>query len=201
MKRLHATHAKSKPRRDAIIRAALECFVEKGFTDTSIVDICRRAQASTGSVYHHFKSKPGLAAAVYLSGIQDYQNGLIETLARQKKAMDGIFALIDFHLKWVEQHENWARYLFQHRHAEFMAEDNTENSLNQLNLAFSRGLADWFQGYVKTGTFRKLPKDIFISLLFGACQEYARQYLAGFAVTDVDNASKEIAKGVWAALT
>lgn len=200
MKTLHATHADSQRRQNTIIYAALICFVEKGFTDTSIADICRKAEASTGSVYHHFKSKSGLAAAVYLNGISDYQRGMLAALEKHTKAKEGVFALVAFHLSWVARHSEWARFLFQHRHAEFMGREETEKKLNQLNAVFAGGMAGWFKKHIDAGRFRSLPRDIFISLLMGPCQEYARQYLSGHTVSSIESATLEIAKGAWAAL-
>ena len=201
MKTKHAVHAHSQSRQDSIIQAALTCFNQVGYTNTGIADICRVAEASTGSVYHHFGSKSGLAAAVYLSGIRDYQTGMLAALRPELSARDGVFTLITFHLNWVVRHPAWARYLFQHRHAEFMGGEAVENTLRELNARFSSSMAGWFGKHIEAGRIRVLPRDLFLSLLLGPCQEFARQYLAGYTVTDVDRAAVEIAAGAWAALS
>ncbi|PIP38353.1 MAG: TetR family transcriptional regulator [Desulfobacterales bacterium CG23_combo_of_CG06-09_8_20_14_all_51_8] len=198
MKKPNATHAGSPQRQREIIDAALACFTEKGFPATSIADICRKAGASTGSVYHHFKSKGRLAVAIYLEGIRDYQTGMIESLSGQASAREGIFAIVRYHLMWVKQNPEWARFLFQKRHAEYM--DDTENDMKQLNAAFVQAMASWFKPHIQTGKIRPLPRDLLIALLLGPCQEYSRQYLSGRAVTDVDEAAGVMAEGAWAAL-
>lgn len=198
MKTLNSTHASSKTRRRQIIEAALACFTEKGFTDTSIMDICKKAAASTGSVYHHFKSKGKLAAAIYLEGIRDYQTGMVKTLSNQKAARDGIYAVIRYHLSWVKKNPDWARFLFQKRHAEYM--DDSENEMKRLNAEFARGMSAWFQIHIRTGQIKPLPRDVMIALLLGPCQEFARLYISGYARTDVSNAVESLAEGVWASL-
>ena len=55
-------------RRQAILDAALACFTNKGFTETTMEDIRIRSGASTGSIYHHFSNKEMLARALYLEG-------------------------------------------------------------------------------------------------------------------------------------
>jgi len=40
-----------------------------------MADIRVRARASIGSIYHHFRSKEQLAAALYVEGLRDYQEG------------------------------------------------------------------------------------------------------------------------------
>ncbi len=126
MKTKNSTHAGTAARRKEIIQAALACFTELGFTHTGMADIRRRSKASTGSIYHHFKSKQQLAAEVYIEGIRDYQEGFVSALEEQEHARDGIFAVVNYHLKWVEKNPEWAVYLFQKRYAEFMGSTEGE---------------------------------------------------------------------------
>lgn len=49
--------------REKILDAAMICFSRKGFTETTIPDICREAQLSTGAVYRYFKNKDDLIEA------------------------------------------------------------------------------------------------------------------------------------------
>ncbi|MZR62146.1 TetR/AcrR family transcriptional regulator [Alcanivorax sp. DP30] len=46
--------------RDAILEAAAWCFMERGFSATSIDDIARQLSATKGMVYHYFDSKAEL---------------------------------------------------------------------------------------------------------------------------------------------
>lgn len=189
---------RSRQRRDRIIGAALSCFTELGYERTTMADIRHRSQASTGSIYHHFKSKEQLAAVVYLEGIRDYQAGLLRVLERQDEASEGVRAVVRYHLTWVVEHTDWARFLLQMRHAEFMA--GTEEAFRDLNSRFARGMADWVVGQVRKGRIRGYARDVFIAILLGPCQEYARQWIGGQAVTEPQAAAEEIADAVWAAL-
>jgi AcrR family transcriptional regulator len=47
-----------------ILSAALECFVEKGFTATRLDDVAQRAGVSKGTLYLYFDSKEALLEAV-----------------------------------------------------------------------------------------------------------------------------------------
>ncbi|MFZ5564949.1 MAG: TetR/AcrR family transcriptional regulator [Thermodesulfobacteriota bacterium] len=198
MKKPNATHTDSPRRQRQIIDAALACFTEKGFPATGIADICKKAGASTGSVYHHFKSKGKLAAAIYLEGIRDYQTGMIDALSKETTARGGIFAIVHYHLTWVESHPEWARFLFQKRHAEYM--DDTEDRLKQLNAAFAKSMSAWFAKHIESGDIRPLPRDVFIALLLGPCQEFARMAVSGYAKTDVTAAAGKMAAAIWAGL-
>jgi len=198
MKKINSTHAQSSIRQKQIIDAALSCFSEKGFTETSIADICRKAGASTGSVYHHFQSKGRLAAAVYLEGIRDYQSGMIQKLSEQESARDGIHAIVTYHLSWVEENPDWAQFLFQKRHADFMGDIETE--MNHLNAEFARAMSAWYQKCVEAGCLRIFPRDVLISLILGPCQEFSRIYISGYASSKVEDAARAISNAVWASL-
>ncbi len=199
MKRLNTRHAATEKKQRQIIQAALACFTENGYSETRIVDICNRCNANTGSIYHHFKSKELLAAQVYLEGIRDYQTGFLDILQKQKKAREGIFALITYHLKWVEKNPGWARFLIQKRHAEFMGA--TADGFNSLNKVFMKGCATWFGKHIESGILRPLPKEIFISILLGPCQEYSRLLVSGvIAKPAVHKAAQELGLAAWRAL-
>lgn len=47
----------TEKRRQQILKAAGDCFSEKGFHQSSMADICKRAKLSPGTVYHYFGSK------------------------------------------------------------------------------------------------------------------------------------------------
>jgi AcrR family transcriptional regulator len=195
MKRRKSSHPGTKSRRKAIIQAALECFSEIGFTETSMEDIRRRSHASTGSIYHHFKSKEQLAVEVYLEGIQEYQDGLITALESQKGAKRGIHALIEHHLKWVEGNVEWSRYLFQKRYSLSMTA--MEEQMSAMNREFLQRASEWFASQLRTGTLRPMPPDIYISILLGPCMEFTRQYLSGLARTSLEKAVEYLVEAAW----
>jgi AcrR family transcriptional regulator len=198
MKKCNSKNAKTAVRRKEIIQAALACFTKRGFSKTSLADIRRRSKASTGSIYHHFKSKEQLAAEVYFEGIRDYQRGFLAILEKQQRPRGGIFAMIEYHLRWVEAHPDWARFLFQKRRAEFM--DKTKEEFDRLNQEFIGRTWAWFQHHIKAGSIRNLAPDFFISILLGACQEFTRQYLSGNASSNLDQAIQELGRAAWRAL-
>ena len=58
----------------ALLSAASDCFVEKGFDATTMTEIAARAGASIGSLYQFFPTKEALAEAL----ITSHANGLNE---------------------------------------------------------------------------------------------------------------------------
>src|SRR5260370_239185 len=52
--------ARAAERRQAIIEAALDEFIARGFTATRLDDIARRAGVAKGTIYLHFKDKESM---------------------------------------------------------------------------------------------------------------------------------------------
>lgn len=198
MKRIGSKHAGTDERKKEIIRAALECFTETGTEHTAISEICRRAGASTGSLYHHFKSKENLAAAVYLEGIAAYQDGFVTALEASKDARSGIFGVISYHLDWVAKHRRWAKYIVRERHAPFMGENEAE--LHRLNRDFMKSIAGWFKGHIDAGRIIRLTPGLYQAVLMGPVQEYVKSYMLGGRSSGHTAVAEELGRAAWAAL-
>lgn len=198
MKKLNVRHSNTDNRKKAIIHGALECFISTGIAETSISDICKQSQSSTGSVYHHFGSKEQLAAAVYIEGIIDYQAGFVRTLESSTDAKSGIYNVIAYHLDWVKNNPDWSIFLFRERHASFMGQN--ENELNRLNGEFMKTISVWFFGHVASGALKKLKPDLYQPILIGPVQEYVRYYVSCSHKPDMKNVAEELGRAAWLAL-
>jgi AcrR family transcriptional regulator len=53
--------------KDVVLRTALELFVEKGITATTIRDISKKGKIAEGTLYRYFESKEALAKELYVS--------------------------------------------------------------------------------------------------------------------------------------
>ena len=185
-------------RKMEIIRAALECFNRKGFTDASMQEIRQAAKASYGSVYHHFKSKEMLAAAVYMEGVKDFQDKMIAMLNNASGARDGIVGMVYCYLDWIEANPSWAKFLLTMRHADFMGD--TEALIEMRNREFVPVLGDFFTKNIHAGNLKNMPRDVCLSIILGPCQEFTRLWTQGAASTDIKETKELIGEAVWSAL-
>lgn len=198
MPKKKGTHLKTGQRRLEIIQAALSCFDEYGFNETTIEDIRKRSNASSGSIYHHFKSKDQLGAAVYLEGIKHYQQGMLENMEKNNTPKGLIVSMVSYYFQWMMDNGAWARYLMQMRQESFM--ELTENSIVSENKQFVENLAALFTPQIKAGKLRKLPLEIYVTLILGPCECYGRFWLDKVTVADVRLATKEIIESAWNSL-
>src|SRR5215831_14403932 len=150
--------SRTDARRKEILNAALHCFTTIGFAGTTMADIRVRARASIGSIYHHFRSKEQLAAALYVEGLRDYQESFLAELDRRSRARDAVLALVRHHLQWIRKNPDLSRFLYDHRQSEFVTA--AESAIKDLNEHFHRaGFSQW-QRFVDKGEMIELPPDL-----------------------------------------
>ena len=53
------------PKRDAILRAAIDVFAERGFFNAQVADVARAAGVAAGTVYLYFRSKDDLLVQLF----------------------------------------------------------------------------------------------------------------------------------------
>jgi AcrR family transcriptional regulator len=185
-------------RRETILRAALECFTERGFTATTVEEIRRRSGASIGSIYHHFGGKEAIAADLYVDGLRGYQEGFLRALENGDGAEAGIRALVRHHLRWVEHNPELARFLMNRRETELLAA--TDERVRELNRSFFPRVTAWVERWVEAGALRPLSPDLREPVLLGPSQEFSRLWLAGRTRIALRRAEQELADATWNAV-
>src|SRR3982751_4883935 len=53
------------PKRDSILRAAIDVFAERGFFNAQVADVARAAGVAAGTVYLYFRSKDDLLVSIF----------------------------------------------------------------------------------------------------------------------------------------
>lgn len=88
--------------RDSLLRAAARHFSERGFSATSIDDVCRDAGVVKSAVYWHFESKEGLLTAVLEETATAWIDGIVASVhqtgdprERLSRAMAGMRELVE----------------------------------------------------------------------------------------------------------
>ena len=76
--------------RRALLGAARALFAERGFAETSTEAVVQKAGVTRGALYHHFRDKTDLFAAVF----EDIERELVEQLAARATATEDPVALI-----------------------------------------------------------------------------------------------------------
>ncbi len=65
------TDAPPGPKRDAILRAAIDVFAERGYFNAQVADVARAAGVAAGTVYLYFKNKDDLLVSIFERSMRD----------------------------------------------------------------------------------------------------------------------------------
>jgi TetR/AcrR family fatty acid metabolism transcriptional regulator len=59
------------PKRDAILRAAIDVFADRGYFNAQVADVARAAGVAAGTVYLYFRSKDDLLISIFERGMRE----------------------------------------------------------------------------------------------------------------------------------
>jgi AcrR family transcriptional regulator len=143
-------------RRQQIQDAAKEMFLGKGFRSTTMEDIAKKAELSTGAIYQYFKSKDELYASMNLESLQCTIDKVETTYKNQRLSPEKkILKIKDALYKIFLNDPSLLRVIF-HVQLEDTLASLDEKLLNQLNEAGRKMmnlLASVYQDGVRTGDF------------------------------------------------
>ena len=113
---------KKKQKRDSLLMAAFALFTDKGFNDTSISDIARKANMAKGTFYLYFKDKFDIrdkliankAGQIFrraleemngasLSSLEDHVIFLVNSIVNQLNQDKTLLKFISKNLSWLEE--------------------------------------------------------------------------------------------------
>ncbi len=153
--------------RDRIINSALKVFVEKGFNETTIVEIMEEADLGTGTFYNYFQSKEDLVTYCISEKISEAQL-LIEKL--KEKPTGPPSELISKILLSIGKVFEENRYLM----GLFMQLRRTGQSTVEIpphNNVFGDIFADVYKLGQEKGQFRNdIPGEVVAEMIFGILQ-------------------------------
>ena len=86
-------------RAQEILNAAIELFVERGFSSTRLDDVAAKAGVSKGTVYLYYKNKDDLLSAVVKTTFSDRINEIKARLKSHKGTMAELL-VIEFEMWW-----------------------------------------------------------------------------------------------------
>lgn len=189
-----ATGSREASARNRIIAAALERFGADGALAATLDEVRRQAGVSVGALYHHFPDKSALATALYLTGLEQYQPGILKRLRDEPDARRGIEGVVRHHLRWSVRNRALARFLLFQRGSVDDAE------VIRASRPFLAEAMAWYRRHAHYGIVQPLPFDVVHALWLGPSQEYLRHWLAGRARTIPQAATATLASAAWHSL-
>ena len=163
------------PKRDAILRAAIDIFAERGYFNAQVADVARAAGVAAGTVYLYFKSKDDLLISIFERSMRDGLSRGREAVANLADPPERLRRLARGHLARLGSDRNLA-VVFQvelRQSTKFMERFSSTLLRDYLGL-IREAIADG----QRQGIFRADIKPTSAAkMLFGALDEMATNWI------------------------
>ncbi|MGZ5030275.1 MAG: TetR/AcrR family transcriptional regulator, partial [Methylobacter sp.] len=108
---------------DEILLAALKLFVEKGYFNTSIIDIKDAVGLKTaGAIYQHFKTKQMIASQLYANILSSLNVSIDDIKRKNEKPSEQLRGIVDLLFKLTDEAPDVMRFLLILNINEFLPE-------------------------------------------------------------------------------
>ncbi|MCM1957957.1 TetR/AcrR family transcriptional regulator [Acinetobacter modestus] len=181
-----------------ILLDALACFLEYGLDATSIEMIRDKSESSVGAIYHHFKNKEGVIAALVFAALDDQASLRDQYLERAQSLRDVLNALIYSYVDWVSDQPHFAKFLMLAHFSVMQGEHRP--SLNEKNKIRNQKIVNNIAAYSDAKLLQSVPSELMMSLVIGATESYCRAWLSEKVLTNPKVYRENLAQAAWDSL-
>ena len=192
-------HHGTEATRVRLLDDALTVYLRHGTDGFTMTAVIKESGASSGSLYHHFGSFDGLAAALYARCMARLLDTMLDAVEPLDDARAGIEAAVRAYLRFTRDHRAEARFIHASAYATFLpAHAATIAAEKQPRIA---RLLAWLQPHLDRGEVASLPAPLIEMLLIGPVAETARRWLADDPTIDLSAAESVLPPHIWRALS
>jgi AcrR family transcriptional regulator len=166
---------------EAILEAALQLFVERGFYGTAVPLVAERAGVAAGTIYHHFANKEAMVNALYRRWKETIARSIYTAFPATAPPREQFRAIWEHMAKFALANPEAFAFLEFHHHAPY---------LDKESLALDRSLKQFGASFVtaaqKQGVLKDIEPMLLMELAFGAFNAMFRAHVEGRIVLDED---------------
>jgi AcrR family transcriptional regulator len=150
-------------KREAIMAAALELFVERGFFGTAVPEIAEKAGVGAGTIYRYFESKDALVNALYRQEKQAFAERVLADFPKTPIARELFRTMWHRMAKFAVDNPAPFIFLELHHHASYLDAESQALEQRMLELFSNVVVAAQARGELKAG-----PAHLLMSIVMGA---------------------------------
>lgn len=181
---------------DKVLSTALRLFTSKGYFNTSMRDITGESSVSTGSLYHYFKDKEGVAAALYQSMIDRMRTELQKIMDTHETAHDQCHAVVSLMFTIAEHEPDVMAFMLYVKHREFLPGERpvcSSEPFEMMRSMVERGM--------ERGEIERRDVLVASTCLFGGPIRMVTSYLDGILEKPLSDYLDEVWACSWKAVT
>lgn len=185
--------------RTRVLDAALALYQREGQQGFNVHAIVAESGSSLGSIYHHFGSMDGLAAALYARSMAGLLDRVAVAVSRARSLKGGVTALVGAYLEYARSERTAMLFIHASSYASFLPAHAALIEESKGGRLLS--IREFFAVRVASGEIDAIPLPVLEVLLLGPVSELTRRHLAGDASIDLAEAARILPARILAAIT
>lgn len=138
-------------RKQAIMENATRLFAEKGFHNTSTVEIAKAAGVAHGTIFYHYKNKEGIILEIFQHAGDIYLKEMAASVESRQNGMEQIEAILRFNSAFRRTHSRQlliflrdfpGKLTSDHSELKRMVKETNEQVLEMISDCLEAGIAD-----------------------------------------------------------
>jgi AcrR family transcriptional regulator len=188
------TTERGADKRDAILHAALELFVERGFHGTAVPEVAERAGVGAGTIYRYFASKEALVNELYQREKSALSARVLREFPLASSAREQFGALWRRMAAYAKEEPLGFAFLELHNHQSYLDAESRaiEERITQFGMEFIRQAQ-------RRGDIRNVEPMLLVGIVLGAFIGLVRRASECGLVLD-DSAWNTAEQCVWEAI-
>ncbi len=185
-------------RRGDLMEAGRACFAELGIERATVDDVLKRSGATVGSLYQHFRGKDGLAAALYVEGLELFFTKARARLRSAQTVEDGAKAIVRAYFDCAEADPLTVSFLIEAR--DYIERSRFADEIERKNREFMPEVAAFFREGIRKGAVRAIAPEYIMAILEGPARHFVKRWLKS-PKRPLAEAREALAQAAWDALS
>lgn len=181
-----------------LLDAALHVYATAGPQGFTVNAVTSASGVSLGSLYHHFGSFDGLAAALYTQCMGQLCDAVVTALAPTRTARTGVRAVVAAYLRFTEQSPDAALFIHASAYAGYLTTHAAQ--IRAAKAPMQAAIAAWLHPRIEAGEVAPLSGPIIEMLVIGPVAEASRRWLSEHDTIDLTEARRVLPTRIWRSL-
>ncbi|MGR6837126.1 TetR/AcrR family transcriptional regulator [Syntrophomonas erecta] len=187
------TESNRGSKRDAILKAAVEVFSEKGYYNARMEEIAATAGAGKGTIYEYFDSKLKLFQEIMETGWNFFSRSTHLEDLMQKSFQEQIELIIAEHMRFCLEHKKLTRVVFIDAN---VIDEELKEWVWSIRLEKEQLLKGLIEQGIENGELRVLDSGVASKMICAIIPYFAMQLVLDEDNSNPDELAREISRNI-----
>ena len=178
-------------RRKQIVETVIETIASRGFSQTTLGDIAKRAGVSTGVITYHFKNKDDLLEQSIKRLFEAPNAHVIARVDAQPTCRDKLRAYVEANIEFMQGHRSHSVALL-YSFGSIGSEQERHRIMQRQHAKIRRFLTNILRAGQDAAEFRSFPAETVAQTIFGALEGVMLQWVLDEDALDLAQCAQEL---------